>query len=144
MTATTLITVPAVGSANLIEILWTLIGLAGLGVVLPNLWAAINGMDVLGRTPADERAAAAVLIKGNIRRELLRVLKLLLIVLIGIVAMAQTQPPGTNKTTITGLILTGVLFSVGVIISLQSILDKRDSRKARAILAERVQARSGV
>lgn len=144
MTATTLIPVPAIGSATLIEILWTLIGLAGLGIVLPNLWAAINSMDVLGHTPSDERDAASVLIKGNIRRELLRVTKLLFIVLIGVVAMAQTQPPGTNKITITGLILTGVLFSIGGVISLQSILDKRDSKKARAILAERVKVRSGV
>lgn len=137
---TTLITVPAVGTATVIEILWTLFGIGGLAVVTPNLWAAVHNMDVVAAAPREERPAAAIVIRGAIRRELIRVVILLLLVIVGIVAMGQGSSPMGNKTTVTGLFVTFVFFGVSALVVAQSVLDKRDSRLVRALAAKRWEA----
>lgn len=139
MLATIIITIPSIGNATLIEILWTLFGLAGMGLVIPNLWASVKNMEVLTRTPQDEVNAAKIILFSRVRRELLRLAKLFAFVIVGVYAMASPSVTKPDKTTIAGLLITAVFFFVSAIIALQSYLDRRESQDVRKTLTERAQ-----
>lgn len=128
--------VPAVASASLIEILWTLCGLLGLAVVCPNLWEAIERLADVTEADRRNQKAATVIRLGHVRRELLRAGKLVCLVLTGAIVMSQAAPLGQNVVTPTGLVITVLFFVIGAESALQSWLDRRDRKLIRVAIAE--------
>ena len=128
----------SIGNATLLEMLWTLTGVLGLVV---NLWAlndAIADQRWQGAAPAPDRNApgAAALIRerqareriarGNARDETLRSVIQLVIVVIGIVAMA-TAPvnPGRAVSPLSWVFATGFI-TVQTILVAKTVMGRRD------------------
>ena len=127
-----LIEVPQWGNVTLIEAVWLCSGLLAFTLAilrLPLLWR-------------DARAARRVrekdlyvLARGYLRRELVRIWQALTIIIIGFYASVQPPAiPGPARISVTGLILTGGLLALGLLVALQSFLDWRDRAEVKRIL----------
>jgi hypothetical protein len=110
------------------EVAWTLIGLFGLRFKIPNLRAAgksiesvhaLNGKNLFGH------ADMLLLAEGRYRREMLRIAFSLIIIIIGVAAMATPPTGGTTRPTPTAIIVTVGFFVLELIDVLQSALDKK-------------------
>lgn len=135
MLTTVVIEIPSWGNATILEIAWTCIGAVTMAVVLWNFAGAKANL----LTPVDledeyEIEAARVIRLGYLRRETVRFVFAALILatgLTGCVVAPVTQP---TTTTLTGLVLTGAFFVMGVLNTLQSMLDLRDRHEVRDLL----------
>ena len=126
--------IPALGSANIVEILLTLFALGGLCVVGPNIWDAAKNIELLPEILEEDRAAARLLVQGRVRRELLRAVKLSLFVLAGVVSMATPGPTLPDRVTVATLFLTLIFFGVAGLIAGQSYLDRHESEQVRKLV----------
>ena len=136
-----LIAIPTWGSINLLQIIWTAIGVVGFVSVIPGFRDILKNMDAIFventqyfKTPA-ERQAALIITKNYIRHELLRAFEMLLIILVGIIAMTTTPAPRAVYVTLTGLFITIAFFGIAGSAATHSMLDYRQRRQARAVLA---------
>lgn len=136
-----LIAIPTWGSINLLQIIWTAIGVVGLVSVIPGFRDILKNMDAIFvensqyfKTPA-ERQAALIITKNYIRHELLRGFEMLLIILVGVVAMTTTPAPRSVYVTLTGLFITIAFFGIACSAAAHSMLDYRQRRHVRAVLA---------
>lgn len=125
--------IPQWGSASALEIAWTAAGGVVLVVVVPNYIQVRTTLAArVERLPAQDRDIARVIVHGYVRRELLRGLKGVVMVAIGVVGMWQPNPTPA-LASYTGLVLTGGLFVLGLTVALQSMLDRSDRERIDAI-----------
>lgn len=130
--------VPQWGNATLLEILWTLIGLGILAVTVPNYFSIRKDLRVpAALSEKREQLAAKVIVEGHIRREMLRILKGMTIVTIGLISMWVPNEPH-HATTIGGVdvITTVGFFTIGILIAVQSYLDKVGRNVVHELLEE--------
>lgn len=133
-----LIQIPSVGNASLIELIWTASAVLGLVVVVPSLFDTLHSRPAPARFDAGpDRVAAASLVRDYIRRETLRLGKLLILLAIGI--YGDVTPPFVRPVTVStvGILVTVGLFIVGIEAGAQSLLDRHTRIKIRHLLAER-------
>jgi hypothetical protein len=130
----------AVWHASVLEMVWTLIGLIGMYFGISNLhWSnndlralkALNGGNVKRFT------IMRVIAFGHWRNDLFRLMKQLTITVIGVIAMILPTPPRqTTPITPVGVLITGGLFTISILIVMASVLDRRQ-REALEELDER-------
>jgi hypothetical protein len=117
---------PQWGSANILEISWTMAGLVVLLVAVPNYLEVRGTLATrLVRVPTENRPIATIIVGGYVRREVLRMFKGALMVVLGVVGMWQPNPT-PSLASYTGLVLTAGLFVLGLTVAAQSLLDRRD------------------
>lgn len=133
MTAATLIQIPAWGNANLVELIWLGSGLVTILYTASHLGELARDLKA-ART--SRRVGLSQVAWGYLRREIIRVVQGVCISVIGVYAVSQ--PPAIPKlgdfVTPAGLILTGVLFAQGLLVSGQSFLDWRTRRSIQESL----------
>ncbi len=134
-----LITIPSFGSANLIEILWTLSGVTGLAITVPNTWYAIDKISYLSDLREEDRGAARFVLFGRVRREFIRAFKCITVILVGVYFMATPSPQSMISTG--GLLITIVFLMIGAESGVQSYLDKREGDNAREALLQQARQR---
>lgn len=131
--------IPSWYNANLLEIIWTLIGVLMITVstaVLPRL---VTDYQLISLMSEEVRDAAHVLAHSHIRREVVRLVQGVIMTIIGVYGCATPHPvPGPVIVTTASLVLTAGLFSLGVLTIVQSVLDWRQRTRAEALLAEEI------
>lgn len=121
MIAVTLIEIPSWGNVTLIEAMWLISGLVVLTV--SSAYLRPLSLDWMAAA-ASRRDVLRVVAAGNLRREVLRLAQGLAIAGIGIyVATQPTAVPGPAVTTVTGLVLTGALIAIALLVAGGSISD---------------------
>jgi uncharacterized membrane protein len=133
----TLVTVPAIGGTNVIEVLWVIFSLIGAFAIAPNLWFAIRGIGILALTPHDEVFPVKEEIVKRIRHELGREVIQMLLLVVGVIAVATPSAVKPERVTISGLFVTLIFLGVSAINVLQSVLDRRTSNRVRASFLQR-------
>jgi hypothetical protein len=132
--ATTLIEIPSWGTASLIEIVWTLCGVAVIVFSVYGIPYTIS----LWRTAVQQGdEVMEILAGGYVRRESFRVIQGVLIAAIGVYGCVIGQPrPGPVVVSPVGLFLTCGLLLIGATIAAQSMLDRRQQRRTTELLDE--------
>lgn len=128
MTATTLIQIPSVGSASLVEIIWLTTGLA---VVFFSASGIPETIRLWNTALSQDDALMQVLAGGYVRREAIRVVQGVVIAAIGVYG-CLTGPaiPGPVVVSPVGLVLTCGLLLIGLTIAVQSVLDRHQQSRA--------------
>ena len=117
----------------MIELVWTLSGLGAVVVALATLPENIRDY----RAAKTSNRVVQILAREYVRREVLRLVQGSLIASIGIYACWVPPPvPGPAQINVVGLILTGALIGVSLIVVVQSTLDRVASRQVRRLLNE--------
>lgn len=132
MIATTLIEIPQWGTTTLVEAVWLSFGLFALavsGLRIRSLWGDYRDAIAIGEPDL------YIIARGYLRREIIRITQSCCISSIGLYA-AQAAPtvPGPAQISFVGLVLTGVLISVALLVALQSIFDWRDRTQIQRII----------
>lgn len=109
------------GHWNVLEILWTLIALVGVGFSALNIREALRNYRALGGKVNGRRRISL----GDIRRELVRLLIYAACILAGITAGGQASQSGTH--TAAGWAITIALLIIEALQVSQSILDRLDT-----------------
>lgn len=115
---TTYWTIPAEGTVNLVDAIWTLVGIFSM---ISILWS-------IRPVYQDWRNSEGILkhiAYGYFRREVIRFVQATSVLIIGIYACLQAPLGGLNIITPVGLVITAGLVVIGLGIGLQSFLDKR-------------------
>jgi ABC-type multidrug transport system fused ATPase/permease subunit len=129
----TTISIPTWGSASVIDVIWTAIGLCGFTFVAWGLHGSIENMQLLAERhfeDPEERMAAVQITRNYVIHDLLRLLSMNLIIILGVIALMQDGP---KQITITAFAVTTLLFLVMIIVAFHSYLDQRQRRKLRVI-----------
>jgi hypothetical protein len=128
-----LIEIPSWGSASLIEIVWTLIGVGVIGVSLYALPRVVADWKLAKR--GQRGPAMTLLARGHIEREFLRLAQGFIILAVGIyAAITPSIVPGPVVISLTGLVITAGLLLLGVLVAVQSIRDRQRRTAAERIL----------
>jgi hypothetical protein len=128
----TIIEIPQWGTVTLIETVWLASGLVAF------VFAALRMRPLL----ADYRLAVeageddvCIIARGYLRRETIRVAQAVCVISIGLYAAVDAPVvPGPARVSIVGLVITGVLITISLLVALQSFLDWRDRNEIRRIL----------
>lgn len=135
MTAATLIRIPEIGNATLLEIIWTLIGAATLAIVTWNYSGAKASLVTpIHLTDEHEIRAAEVIRRGYLRREAVRFITAGLILATGVTGCIVSPISRPSVTTVTGLVLTVAFFIIGLLNVAQSFFDQHDRHEVRDLL----------
>jgi hypothetical protein len=124
---TILIPIPAWGNVNLIEMVWSISG--ALLILFTLIHLPELRRDRLAAN-ASGKPALQMIAWSWYRREIVRFLIGCCILSIGIYSAVQPPLPVVgNHTTVTGLVITAVLLSIGVLSTVQSAWDWRTRRE---------------
>ncbi len=127
--------IPEWGNANILEILWTGIGLVTLLIVTWNYSGAKQDLVVPARLEDEyAREAAEMIRRGYIRREAVRFVTALLILATGVTGDVVASARHPTVTTLTGLVTTTAFFLIGLMTTAQSFFDQRDRHDIRDLL----------
>ncbi len=127
--------IPEWGNANILEILWTGIGLVTLLIVTWNYSGAKQDLVVpVHLEDVYAREAAATIRRGYIRREAVRFVTALLILATGVTGDVVASARHPTVTTLTGLVTTTAFFLIGLMTTAQSFFDQRDRHDIRDLL----------
>lgn len=134
MIADTLVTIPAWGRVTLLEAIWLASGVMAVMFTLAHMRALVE--DYLAAAGTGRPVLSAVA-WAYLRRETIRFLQGLCLSVIGIYACWQPSPaPGPSKVSVIGLVLTFVLFSLGLLVSLQSHWDWKTRHEVQRLIVE--------
>lgn len=132
-----IIQIPEWGNATILEISWTLIGAITLAVVTWNISGAKANLSVpLDLNDEYELAAARLIRRGYIRREIVRFFTAGLILATGVTGDIVASANHPSVTTVTGLVTTGAFFLIGLMTTIQSIFDGHDRGDVRDLLIQ--------
>lgn len=134
MIVTTAWRIPEWGDATIIEAIWLLSGVLATMFALKHIRPLYHDLRVarLSKRPVLTAVAA-----GYFRREVIRLMQGLCLVSVGVYAVFIPNPiPGHAVVTPTGLVLTAALFSVSILISVQSIWDWRTRHIVQKLVEE--------
>ncbi len=135
LASTLLLPVPQWGNVSLIEMVWTIVGTLALFATLWSLPKVTTDYILAKHATVGPLAEARVLIaRGMIRREVIRLAQALIILMIGL--YADFQPNPYTKITLVGLVLTGGLVALAVLVAVQSYMDKLQRDAAEHVLKE--------
>lgn len=134
---TTLIEVPSWGSVSLIEALWTL---SGVVMIVVSAWAlpvVVEDYVITKRVPGYYSDARALIARGHVRREVIRLAQGGIVTVVGLFAIF-TDParPGPTLITPLGIVLTAGLIALALLTAFQSVLDRRQRDHAEALIGE--------
>lgn len=104
-----------------VELLWTVIALAGIGFSSLNAWEALHDYIALGRLVNGKRRIAL----GHIRRETSRFLTQGLYIVVGLIS--GSTPPNPNPAG-TSAVVAAILIVTSLFLTMNSILDRLDRR----------------
>lgn len=115
--------------ASMIEIIWTALGLVGMAFGWSNLQSSKHDVEALrvmdGQNLAQYRVMRVIAF-GHFRNDLFRFAKHITITAIG--ALSMVIPPASPKggaVTPTGVVVTGGLFTIVLLVIMSSVLDHR-------------------
>lgn len=135
----TLIEIPQWSTVTLIELIWLLAGILAFSI------SAVRFRPLLldyRYTQALGEDDLCIIARGYLRREAVRVAQALCIISIGVYSAiappAFQQATGANaaRVSLVGVVITGVLISISLLISVQSSLDWRDRNQVKRIIKE--------
>lgn len=133
MLTTTLIEVPSWGDVTLIEGVWLASGLLALCVTIFHLGPLYDDWRVAKLTG---RIVLAKVAWAYVRREIIRMAQGACLTTIGIYAAVEPPAiPGPAVVSLVGLVLTGVLLALSLLVSLQSMLDWRTREEVQRLIA---------
>lgn len=120
------------GSANIFEVLWTLIAMIGAFVAIPNWATSVDDKRTLSLLRID--GAKLLLAKSNIRIHATVSLILLAFMQLGVVFMFT--PPANTPTGVSfaGLDLSLVIIPINVWLGIWSYIERRDRSKVLAAI----------
>lgn len=131
--------VPEWGDANLLEILWEVIGLVTFVYVSVNYRGARDHLrqppQLRLANPHEERAAFRIR-HGYLRREIVRVLIALIIIGTGLFGIFTAPLFRPTVVTYTSLAITAAFFGLGILTVVQSFLDHQDRVNVQQDLME--------
>lgn len=134
MLGTTVIEVPSWGNMTAIEAIWLASGLLAMFVTLLHIRLLYQDWRIMlatGRPLLIETSWA------YLRRETIRLLQGLCLVVIGAYAAVEPQAiPGKPVVTLVGLVLTVVLLTMALLISVQSLLDWRTRQTLETLIRQ--------
>lgn len=131
MVGARLIEVPAWGNVTLIEALWLSSGIFAVLFTMLHIRPLYD--DYVGARLSG-REELMLVATGYLRREVIRLLQGLCLTTIGVYAAVQPSPLGRNVVTVTGLVLTGVLLTLAVLVTVQSVWDWRTRHHVQRLI----------
>jgi hypothetical protein len=130
-----LIEIPEWGRVSLVEVLWLASGIMALTFATLRLKPLWIDYQITKRLDHED---LCIISFGYLRREVLRIVSALSIVVVGVYTCATNSAvPGPSRISVTGLVITASLFIISLAVSAQSILDWRDRNKTIAIVTKR-------
>lgn len=130
--STTLIEIPEWETVTLIEAIWMSSGMIALFLTALRMPPLVR--DSRNARELHERDLY-VIARGYLRRELIRMTQALCVISIGVYAAVEPSAvPGPARISIVGLVITGVLIAISLLVALQSYLDWRDREEVRRIV----------
>jgi RsiW-degrading membrane proteinase PrsW (M82 family) len=119
-------------TVTLIELLWALLGFIGIFPCLYNIRRSTRKLRAvksrrLSYSQVDRDALCRIIV-GRIRTAVLQIIKLIIVVGIGVLAMLQENPPDSIPWTVLRYVVTIGLLIIPFIISLQATLDALEER----------------
>lgn len=114
--------------ASLTEMIWTTIGLVGFYFVRKQLVRSTRYIEATRKLNGENLRRASelrILAYGHFRNALFRTAKTLIVILLGFMFMLIPNDPG--EPSLTGLIFTGWLFTMELLIIMPGILDDRQA-----------------
>lgn len=127
-----LIHVPGWGPTSIIEIAWMIVGVLVVCQVVYDLREVLR--DLLAADHFPDRAVHEIA-WGYVRRELARLFQASILLAVAVFAAVQYPLPGQN-TTHTGFGLQIAFVIVGLVVGLQSFMDRRQRAKVNRLLLE--------
>lgn len=120
----------AVWNASILEILWTLFGSVGVVLGWKNLKSSrldIQALHEINGHTLKTYSEMKIIAYGHYRNNLFRLAKHTIVLSIGLISMLLPPANGNSagKVTPIGVVITGGLFSIVLLLLMSSALDKR-------------------
>lgn len=119
------------GTIGVLELIWTTIGLITFVVSVYALWNAVGDMRLLKRV--GRNGIRTLIARGNIRREISRVITQGVFVTIGFWAMIQ-PPTGDDESIARRFFIAGLFILAEISLAISSLADQRQRHQVIAIM----------